>query len=193
MSEEIFIVGGGASLRFFEWDQLLCRRVIAVNRAYEVVPNAEVVYFSDLRFWTWHQLQLEKHIGRKITSAARVKNRCVEHVQITGLTGLDTEPGKIRQGNNSGYGAINLAVHLGVKKIFLLGFDMNFTGGCCHWHDGYPVINTEKMLKRMVSYFDTLVEPLNRLGIDVINLNPKSAVECFPKAEFEDTLCAPSC
>lgn len=166
--------------------------MIAVNRAYEVVPEAEVVYFSDLRFWTWHRQGLENHSGRKITSAWRIKEKGVEHVQITGLTGIDTESGKIRQGNNSGYGAINVAIHLGSQRIFLLGFDMNFTGGCCHWHDGYPVINTEKTLKRMVAYFDTMVEPLNRLGVEVINLNPNSAIQCFPKLDLEETLCVPS-
>lgn len=192
MSTDFYIVGGGASLRAFAWGQLIDRRVIAVNRAYESVPNAEVVYFSDLRFWSWYKDFLNQHRGRKITSAVRVKDRGVEHVQITGLTGIDAESGKIRQGNNSGYGAINLAIHLGAKRIFLLGFDMNFTGGRCHWHDGYPVINTEKTLKRMTAYFDTTVEPLKKLGVDVINLNPNSAIECFPKARPEEFLCAPS-
>lgn len=192
MSSDIYIVGGGASLQSFTWSWLLGRRVVAVNRAYEVVPEAEVIYFSDLRFWTWHQQSLENHGGRKVTSAVHVKEKNVEHVQITGLTGIDVEPGKIRQGNNSGYGAINLAVHLGAKRIFLLGFDMNFIGGRCHWHDGYPVINTEKTLKRMVAYFDTTVEPLNRIGVEVVNLNPDSAIKCFSKARPEEFLCAPS-
>lgn len=193
MSTDFYIVGGGASLRAFAWDWLLGQRVIAVNRAYEVVPNAEVVYFSDFRFWSWNQVCLERHLGRKVTSAVRIKEKGVEHVQITGLTGIDTEPGKIRQGNNSGYGAINLAIHFGAKRIFLLGFDMNFTDGRCHWHDGYPVINTEKTLKRMTAYFDTMVDPIKKLGVEVINLNPNSAIDCFPKAQPEEFLCAPSC
>lgn len=187
-SSDIYIVGGGASLKDFDWSRLISRRVIAINRAYEVVPFAEVVYFSDLRFWTWNQDALLRHTGRKITSAVKIKKKRIESVKITGLTGIDTNEGCIRQGNNSGYGAINLAIHLNAKRIFLLGFDMKFSGGQCHWHDGYPVLNTEKMLRQMIHYFDTMVEPLASLDVQVINLNLESSLTCFPKVSPEEFL-----
>lgn len=187
-SNDIYIVGGGASLKNFDWTRLSGRRVIAVNRAYETLPFAEVVYFSDLRFWVWNQSALLQHTGRKITSAVKIKKKRIENVRITGLTGIDTKEGCIRQGNNSGYGAINLAVHLNAKRIFLLGFDMKFSGGQCHWHDGYPVLNTEKMLQQMIHYFDTMVDPLSTLGVQVVNLNLESNLTCFPKVPLEEIL-----
>lgn len=185
---QVYVVGGGASLKGFDWGRLNGKRVMAVNRAYEVLPQAEVVYFSDFRFWIWNQDDLNSHAGRKITSAAKIKQKNIERVKITGLTGIDTTPGCIRQGNNSGYGAINLALHLGATQILLLGFDMKFSGGQCHWHDGYPVLNSEKMLKNMLHYFDTMVEPMEKLGVEVINLNTESELHCFKKMSVEEIL-----
>lgn len=186
--ERIYIVGGGSSLRGFDWRRLDGRRVIAVNRAFEVLPNAECVYFSDLRFWTWHSEKLLQHKARKISGVRRMPHEAIETYQITGITGLDMNPGCLRQGNNSGYGAINLAAHLKVKEIMLLGFDMQFTAGQCHWHDGYPVINVERVFGKMVGFFDSLVQPLKDLGISVFNANPSSVLSTFPKISLDEAL-----
>ena len=186
--KKIYIVGGGASLVDFDWGQLQGRRVIAVNRAFEKVPMAEIIYFSDLRFWTWNQEALVRHPARKISCMRKLRHRSIEIVESTGIAGLELESGKIRTGNNSGYAAINVAVHEGAKEIVLLGFDMGFTHGRCHWHDGYPVINVEKTFRPMISYFDTLPTILEGLGVKVVNANLDSMITAFSKIRREDSL-----
>ena len=51
--QRCFVVGGGPSLRGFDWRKLGGENVIAVNRAYEKVPHA-VVCSMDPTFWRLH-------------------------------------------------------------------------------------------------------------------------------------------
>jgi len=184
----MYIVGGGASLRGFDWSRLQGRRVIAVNRAFEMLPGAEAVYFSDLRFWNWNKDALLSHPGRKASCMRKLRHPEIDSYETTGISGLEINPGKIRHGNSSGYAAINVAVHRGAKEIVLLGFDMRFIDGHCHWHDGYPVANVEKTFKKMIGYFDTLINPLKEVGVSVLNANPDSAINAFPKISLEEAL-----
>lgn len=113
----------------------------------------------------------------------------VHSVRLTGQLGLEVAPSGLRHGSNAGYQAINLAVHFGAKKIVLLGYDMRMQEGRTHWHneprpDGFADVLAQSMLP----HFATLVEPLEQLGIEVINATPDSALECFPKMSLEDAL-----
>ena len=87
----IYIVGGGPSLTDFNWDLLSDKSIIAVNRAYEKVPNAKWIYFSDLRFWQWNHKQLANHTAIKITGNYRIKDPSVEVYKFTGSKGLETD------------------------------------------------------------------------------------------------------
>lgn len=42
-----------------------------------------------------------------------------------------------RNGGDSGYAGLQLAVVLGFDEIYLLGYDMMIAGGKTHWHAGY--------------------------------------------------------
>ena len=181
----IYIVGGGHSLKDFNWDLLKDRNVIAVNRAYEKVPDAKWIYFSDLRFWQWHRKYLVNHKGRKITGNYRIIDKDVTIFKFTGSKGLEIKATGLRTGNNSGFAAINLAYHLGAKLIVLLGFDMNVDKGTHHWHSGYPTKNRNNF-KDMIKYFETIAKPLENLNIEVLNASPNSAIECFDKVSLKD-------
>jgi hypothetical protein len=179
----IFCVGGGPSLVGFDWRVLKGQFVIAVNRAFEVVPCAEYVYFSDARFWNWYAGALRLHAGIKITVDRQVKDKDVINYRATGTFGLDLIPGQLRTGNSSGFAAINLAAQMKPSKIVLLGYDMKYTDRT-HWHDGYPVRSGR--IEKMIAFFPTLVEPLKELGIDIVNANPDSALECFRKETIDE-------
>jgi hypothetical protein len=184
MDEIMYVVAGGPSLHNYDWRRLADKRVIAVNRAYETVPGAEAVYFSDRRFFDWHKTTLLGHAGRLITGA-KMDHPAVERYTLTGHKGLDLTPGCLRSGNNSGYAAINLAVHLGAKIIILLGFDMCFDGQRTHWHSGYVVANRQKQFSKMLPFFDTLKPALDKIGVTVINACSTSQIEAFVKIPLE--------
>ncbi len=114
----------------------------------------------------------------------------VNALRLTGQTGLEDDPAGLRHGSNSGYAAINLAVHLGAKKIILLGYDMRMERGRSNWHDEARPLASESVYEQsMLPHFRSLVAPLRRLGVSVVNATPDSALECFPTATLEDALC----
>ena len=182
--ETTYIVGGGPSLKNFDWALLKNKNCIAVNLAFRKIPNAKAIYFSDVRFWLWYSSELLAHGSTLYTGAKSIPHPSVIKYRFSGLKGLDTRPNKLKHGKSSGYAAINLAYHLGAKKIILLGFDLN---DCTHWHEEeYKIRSKEKSIPIMLENFPFLVEPLKREGVEIINANPSSAIECFKKANIHD-------
>ena len=115
--------------------------------------------------------------------------RYIESIDEPGLSSLRA---RIHQGANSGYQAINLAVHFGAKRIILLGYDMKSgPGGELHHHPDHPTgMNNPDAgnYARWIKNFATMEPDLNRAGVEVINCTPGSALECFPRAHLEDVL-----
>lgn len=190
MSKPWYIVGGGPSLKGFDWDRLDGRRVIAVNRAFAVLPRAEIVYFTDGRIWEVYRANILDHRGKLVTGAAKkhVDHPRVENYRLTGLLGLDRTPGHLRHGNNSGHAALNLAYHLSARRIYLLGFDMIYTDGASHWHEGYPWLHRERVFDKMTPHFGAIAAELAAEGIHVWNANPDSNLAAFPFCSHEDAL-----
>ena len=192
----IYLVGGGPSLQGFNWSKLAGKPTIAINRAYEQVPDAGIVYFADLRFWNWHKAGLLAHPGTIITGCKHITHQDVLTFRITGKKGLDMNPWALRSGNSSGYAAINLAAHIFalrgskgtslIKRIVLMGYDMQTDNGRHHWHDGYQVKNKPDIYDKMVDYFATIAGPLQDRDIEVINTSMDSRIDAFEKREFDD-------
>lgn len=182
----IYCVGGGPSLRGFDFSRLRGRRCVAVNRAFEVVPWAEVLFFMDLRFWNWYSRQVLETVSpetRIVTAAAGIRHPRVETVVARGGAGLETKWGFVRHGNNSGYAAVNIAVQLGARLVVLLGYDMRpDAGGRHHWHDGYPVPQRPDVYRRMLQHWQSLESACRAAGVVVINATPGSALRTFPLA-----------
>ena len=187
--ETIFIIGGGPSLKNFNFDLLKRKKVIAINKAFLTVPWANVLYWTDSRFYNWFKAQIHAFKGLKVTNKPKPVTDDIINLRDTGRTGLDLDRSSLRHGNNSGYAAINLAVHLGAKKIVLLGYDMSLSGNKSHWHEGYSTPTNHKVYKNsMLPHFDTLVDPIKKLGIEIWNANPNSDLTCFPKCTIEEGL-----
>jgi len=182
----IYIAGGGPSLKGYNWDLLKGKRIIAINRAYEVIPWAEIVYFSDVRFFDWHKEGLLKHAGIKASGNKHVDHPEVEKYKFTGCKGIDLGHMKLKHGNNSGYAAMNLAVHLGARMIVLLGFDMKFSKtNTANWHNGYPVASRLTQYEKMLPYFESMREALDERGISALNACEDSAINVFYRTPLD--------
>ena len=189
LGDTIYVVGGGPSLKDFNFELLRDKTVIAVNKAFTRVPFAQVLYWSDTRFYEWFSKEIDAFTGIKVTCRPEPKRSDVINLLNTGKTGLETMSYGLRDGGNSGYAAMNLAYHLGAKKIVLLGFDMQNTPKQTHWHDGYvSTADTSTMERLMLPSFDTIVEPLEKRKIKVYNASPDSKITCFPKISIEEAL-----
>ena len=190
-NETAFLIGGGPSLKGFDFKALQNKRTIAINKAFLFHPNADILYWTDSRFYTWYKNDIDKFKGEKYTIKPYgdiAKN--IKVLKNTGKGGLEMSKSGVRHGNNSGHAAINLAYHLGVKRIILLGFDMQNVKGNSHFHEGYPVKQTrdETYKKSMIPLFLAISEDLKRKKIEVINACPNSELKCFKKLPLDKVL-----
>jgi hypothetical protein len=161
---------------------------VAVNTAYQLAEWATALYAADWIWWQWHR-GAPTFPGLKYT-LTRQSTRWpgVQLLKKTGDEGLELKPDGLRTGRNGGYQAINLAVHLGAKRIILLGYDMQKgPKGESHWHGDHPR-HTESPYGIFVRKFDTIVKPLAAAGVSVVNCSRHSALKCFPKADLAEVL-----
>jgi hypothetical protein len=189
--ETVYIIGGGPSLRDFNFHGLLGSKVIAINKAIYAYPAAEVLYWTDSRFYTWYKNDIDQLGCLKYT--LKTGSQYTDDIQILrkGAThGLEEPTDTLAHGNNSGYAAINLAYHLGAKRIILLGFDMMNDGDDSHFHDGYPTRGTGDRVYRdkFLPGFKSLAASLKKKGVIVLNASPYSRLNDFTKISLEAAL-----
>lgn len=182
------LLGGGPSLTQADVDAVRGRAiVVAVNDAYKLAPWADVLYACDAKWWRWHG-GVPSFAGPKYALDRNARFPGVAVLRNTGTRGLELDPTGLRTGRNSGYQAINLAVHLGAKRIVLLGYDMQPTpSGKTHWFGDHPD-RIPSPYRLMRQEFDSIAKPLRDAGVDVVNCSRRTALEAFPTGKLEDEL-----
>jgi hypothetical protein len=100
--------------------------------------------------------------------------------------GLGTDV--LHAGGSSGYMAVNLAYFFGAKEIYLLGFDMQMTGGKSHWHGDHRGSNpTPDMMAKWAERFIPMWEDLQSFGIPLINCTRETALK-LPRMDLDEVL-----
>jgi hypothetical protein len=196
--ETCFIIGGGPSAKDAcdKWGRHIREsgcRIIVVNDAFLLFPDADILYFGDKPWWDWHRNEiLEKFTGQIFTKTAKGGKYCTHLRASDTALGEDFDwsdsPG-VLGGRDSGHQAVNLAAHLGVSAIFLVGFDMRKVGGKANWHDRHlkhkprGASDDKHEINFVPGYRKVAIECARR-NILVFNLNVDSALEVFPKLEI---------
>lgn len=199
----VVCIASGPSLTTEDVDY--CRgkadRMIVVNDNYRLAPWADALIASDYRWWLWHKgvpsfKQLRYATSRGVRELAkRGKWREIQILQNTGRDGLELKPNGLKHGLSTGYRAVNLAVHFGASRIFLLGYDMKRVGTDGtpererkeHWFGEHPN-RSRSPFDAFRKCFATMVQPLAELGVSVVNCSRDTALECFPRADLRDVL-----
>jgi len=188
-------LGGGPSLTQKDVDCLRGRvRVIAVNDAWRLAPWADVLYGCDWRWWLKHG-GVPDFAGVKVSlSNSRGYLDDFSEIRLldnTGVDGLELRRTGLRTGRNGGYQAINLALHLGARRILLLGYDMKADAeGRTHWfgdHADWPTRPTI-YATAMLPHFAGLATALRDAGVETINCTVGSALTVFPNLDVETAL-----
>jgi hypothetical protein len=185
----IVCLGGGPSLTPEDVAAVRGRcPVIAINDAYKLAPWADVLYAADAKWWTWHK-GVSTFPGPKYAltpGAARWPD--VQVLRDTGIDGLELAPTGLRTGRNSGYQAVNLAVHLGARRVVLLGYDMSVgPTGRSHWFGDHPD-RQPSPYHHFLAAWPSIVAPLEALSVDVVNCSRRTVLTVFPCAPLEDLL-----
>jgi len=175
------------------------KHIIGVNMSYKLGMWIDVVMFGDSGFFLKERNGLATFPGIKVScNTGSQGERWIKHLGRDGShsKGISTNPMLVGWNGNTGGAAINLAVHMGAKRILLLGFDMNLDGTRMqHWHDLYgkgPVLDERRKRKlpfsRHITSFSFIAADAKRLGVEIINLSPGSSINDFPKMSVKEFL-----
>lgn len=158
---------------------------------FQQIPWADLLYACDLLWWDRYIDEVREKFGGECWGLeAEVAKYGVSVVEADiGGVGLGRH-GVIHTGGNSGYQAINLLYFLGAKKIILLGYDMQKTGGKSHSHGDHPSgLNRSSDFSDWISRFGPLARDLRNNGIKVLNATRETALSCFERVNLEQALC----
>lgn len=171
------------------------KHVIGINNAYMLGHWLDALFFGDCGWYLVHRLALAEWPKLKITCCNRFANKPKE--QSEGIKylpkssnyrfGICPDPRQVSWNSNSGAAAISLARHFGVKRIVLLGFDMNQEGPRTHWHKGHGSKKPPPFVRHLRG-FSTIAQHAKEMGLEIINASPDSAIEDFPKVALKDVL-----
>ena len=173
-------------------------RVIAINNAYELAPWADVLYFADT---DWHEQHRSREAfrafkGLKVSiepTGARIGDPDVLMLRNMSYRKVrpdfSEEPDTLATGSNGGFQVVNFSVLAGALRVLLLGYDMKpAKDGRTNWHKAHRSRTPPGAYKSFRNAFKRLPPILARLGVEVVNCTPDSALEYFPRRHLEDEL-----
>ena len=184
----IFIVGGGPSLRGFDFSRLRGRRVFAVNAAGYDVPWAELLVFDGHGFYRDHSGLINGWAGNVVTRAPASRLIKGDRVQFVGVSERpDFGHGLVKSGPSTGHLAVGLAVQRMAQSVVLLGFDCtNDSAGRSHYHDRYGGDGS-----RFIATWSGWNAAARRAGVDIVNASHMTALTEFRVAHIDSILGAP--
>jgi len=200
-----FIIGGGPSLKDFDWNLLKGQKVIGINKAFTVYP-VDINYAMDYNFFDILEYGInkeDKELRKSWQKFQGIKLFALHDSQYKFKKGIyyvnelckkglsfDLESG-IMLGNNSGTGALMLAIALGCKRIGLLGYDFKVKENQTHWHEGYSYQNCESMKINLADFkrnVEEFASGILEIGINVVNLSNDSELKGYPFSDIQTFL-----
>jgi hypothetical protein len=192
---DAFIIGGGNSLRHgFDFNVLVNEKTIGCNNAYRYGPAiCNICVFGDTKWFLKHRVDLAKfaHSGGMVvtnqSACVRYKDSWLLYVKRRSR-GLHIDA--LGWNTNTGSPAINLALILGAKNVYLLGFDRKLSEeGRPNWHDDLIDKPDGQNYVRMNNCDKSMQKDLavKFPGQSIINVNDDSNLTLWPTiplAEF---------
>lgn len=183
--ETIVCVASGPSLTYA--DPARCRphaRILAVNDGVDRAPWADALYAAEEKWWTWNQGSLPRY--KFTVSEPAAMRYSLQFVKPQQEAGLCLDPDGIAHGGHSGYGAVNIAYHLGAKRIVLLGYDMQpGPEGQHHFFGDHPDGSHLAYASRL-KLWPALDAALHAQGVELFNATRQTALTCIPCVQLED-------
>lgn len=135
--QDVFIIGGGPSLKDFDWTLLHDENTIGCNTAFTLGPQVcKVCIFGDKAWFRAFGTELASFKGTVFTDIEmlhRQSNIPWIWTLKRYMTGLHRDG--LGWNGNTGSLAINLAFLMGARRVFLMGFDMQRINDRPNWHD----------------------------------------------------------
>lgn len=204
MGQTVFCLASGPSLTPGVVDKVKGRRCIVVNSSCMLAPWADVLFFTDGSWYEPRRALVATWPGLVISMCRTAKRELPDKVRRVQGIGDPTLPGgtfpplgapHIRQGRSSGHTAVALAVALGASKVPLLGYDMRLVADREHHHNEYQdqgPRDLDQYARDFVPAFNGWKDDALKVGVEIINCTPGSAVKEFPFADLDAVLSDPS-
>lgn len=193
--ESVYVLGGGPSLKDFDFSRLAVKFVVGCNDAYKLGDEiVDVLFWGDAGWWRTHRDRvIQRYSGVVVScnSRARKDDRvCYITRKSRGLANADDSRG-IAWNFSSGAASTNLALRFGARYVILLGFDMKLGGdGSANWHPNEVSMPNPNSYNRFLRGFQSIRDALPEKFPEstIINANLDSAMEFFPKMDLEEAL-----
>lgn len=166
-------------------------KVIVVNREFATAPWADVLYVADYRCWEEYIVDIRAQFKGELwtiddRASRQYKLNLIERSYGEGYSGrVDA----INTGGNSGFQAVHLAASWGAKRVIILGYDMQRTGGKEHHfgkHRGR--LHNGASFSLWIAKFKPLVTSLKAHGVELLNVTRTTALpsEWIPRKRIEE-------
>jgi hypothetical protein len=159
---------------------------IAVNDAWKIAPDSDILYGTDSRWWRYHKLCPEFK-GIKIGANDRTPCPEIINLEFSGEAGFDPRLGWVRHGWSSGYAAAHLASQLGSPTVVLIGADCREVDGKTNFfghHDPKLGSHPPNPYELWIAKFDGLAKELKKRGVELLSATPGSALR-LPTVDLE--------
>ena len=191
-NQDVFIIGGGHSLESFDFNLLSPKDVFTIgcNDAYlRGADICNICFFGDKNWWTEHKERLEQFKGAVFTNVPQLQKDKTPWLWIMGREQRGLSHTALGWNNSTGAAAVNLALLLGAKRVFLLGFDMHLSrDGKSNWHANNINMPNKNVYPGFIKGFVRLAKdlPIKFPGTEIINITDDSSLNMFPKIGTEE-------
>lgn len=186
----VFILGGGPSINAVDFSLIKDKHIVGVNDAFKLGNWVDVCWFGDERWYQWNKEKL-RHYQGILFGCPPNSHKIVKVINVlrSDICGISPSPDRIYWNKSSGGSAINLAYHLGATKIVLLGYDMHVVDDRHNWHSNHKHIPRNDIYeRRFIPPFEKIAQDADRIGLEIINATPNSALTVFPHKRLEDLI-----
>ncbi len=177
--EPVYIIGGGPSLRTFDFQKMMGLNTIGCNHDFLLgAAICNICLFNDPDFWTECQNERKEDMlaysGWVVGTSSGNYTPAWLHKKKRKETGLSRDPSILGINFNTGATAINLALLLGASRVYLLGIDMDTVREDgrvkAHWHTANKLKHPARY-SRFQTGFDHVKADLPTVFPDRIVLN----------------------
>jgi len=187
--QTVCVLGGGPSVRGFNMDLLKSVKTVGCNDAYKFGPEVvDILLFGDVKWYRHHYKELSLFPNLVFTNCEKMDLDKGERVLMVPRKPSGFHIDALGWNGNTGASAINLALITGARTIVLVGFDMHLdAGGNSNWHPNpLDSVKPEHYKRYKLGINGCVPDWLAHWpGTEIINLNPDSELECFPKMSWK--------
>lgn len=174
------------------------KHVIGINAAFLLGDWIDLVFFGDPGFYRRNRNELVAFPRPKVTCAKSTLQKFpkdpIKFVQRHGgkSRGVSAKANHVAWNTNSGFASFSLAYDLGVKRIYLLGFDMSLDQqGNQHWHRHYRPPGKQKDPKKVpfprhMAGMHAINKDMKVLKLEIINVSQSSTINEFEKKTIKE-------